>query len=96
MNDFRYGEYLALYLACGGVTTHFVPHLGTRSWHKAKLSQRIFKRKLARLREIESHDTAWLLKNHPCYYIDVAEEEAWEAFGLRSDLFIIEREKQSE
>lgn len=94
MTTLTYEQYLALYKACNGRTTHFVPVVGTKEWYKTKLSHQEFEQKLARLHEIESHDDEWLFATHPTSYIDVAESEAWESLDLRSDLFVIELEKQ--
>jgi len=88
-----YEQYLSLYEALGGRTTHFVPGIGTKAWHKDKLSREEFERLSTRLAEIESHDEEWLFREHPNNYIDVFEEECWESLDLRSDLFVIEWEK---
>lgn len=93
MLDYNYEQYCAIYEALGGVTTHFVPVVGTRGWRKSKLSREDFESKLALLHEIESHDEEWLFANHSGNYIDVFEVEAWQSLDLRSDLFVIEMEK---
>lgn len=93
ISDYTYEQYCAIYESLSGVTTHFYPVLGTRGWHKKKLSREDFECGLARLREMESHDDDWLFANHPDNYIDVFEAERWESLNLRSKLFVIEYEK---
>ena len=93
MDTYTYNQYVALHKALNGTTTHFMPVVGTKDWHHALLPRDEFERKLARVREIASHDDEWLFANHPRNYIDVAEGEAWESFDLRSELFLIELEK---
>ena len=86
-----YEQYISLYEALGGRTTHFMPAVGTKAWHKKKLSREDWERDTARLEEIESHDDDWLMQQHD--YMDVFESECWESFDLRSSLFVIEWEK---
>ncbi len=88
--EYTYEQYLALYEACSGTTTHFYPGIGVTNFPKNKLSREDFERRLGRQREIETHDDAyWMMRNN----IDEMESEDWESLHIRSDLFIIELEK---
>jgi len=89
--SWTYEQYLAIYEACNGVTTHFIPVVGTKEWPKDKLSRPEFDKKLADLLEIESHDDDWYLQFSD--YIDRAESDMWTDMELRSELFLIEWDK---
>ncbi len=91
--NYTFEQYVALYEALDGKTTHFYPGSGVEEWSKELFSRQEFEEQLARLEEIQGHDTEWLFANHPKDYIDVWENELWERFDLESDLFVIELEK---
>jgi hypothetical protein len=93
IDNYSYQVYCQVYNILGGKTCKFRPVIGERERYHSHLPEPQFAAKLARLRELRSHDDEWLEEHiDDPYIIDRTESEAWEQMDLADQLFTEEIE----
>jgi len=87
LDAYTYDVYVRLHRALNGMTTYFMPVIGTRTFHYRLKTKEEFERKIRILRSMEGKDYD---------NADELERDAWLSLDLRAELLLIEYERYLE